>query len=52
MQLVWLARQLANLPSCQVPTVTELELETQTATATATEAPVECERRTTSEAAS
>lgn len=52
MQLVWLARQLANLPSCQVPTVTELELEmetetetaTPTATATATEAPVEYER--------
>lgn len=23
-QLVWLARQLANLPSCRVPTVTEM----------------------------
>lgn len=49
--------QLAQLPSAncdgdEETATTTTATETATPTATATEAPVECERRTTSEAAS
>lgn len=49
--------QLAQLPSAncdgdEETTTTETATATLAATATTTEAPVECERRTTSEAAS